>query len=178
MVCKCSARMSTGGKVSRHQLAPRGARSSTPLFTITLRVPCTFAAIERDPSSGSDVDSNNSGHGSNRDNGGPTQQPYPGTEQMTVAATKNFVSPLAMNRTKDVLLDLSFNHERLLEGNQSVHNLLSKSEAIVRAYQRRDVVGTSELYTSGAHTRSATSSRRQGLVNQQLNGGDDADYRA
>jgi hypothetical protein len=49
-----------GGKVPHHQLAPRGARSSTSPFTITLRVPCTFAAPEGDPSSGSDGDSNNS----------------------------------------------------------------------------------------------------------------------
>jgi hypothetical protein len=131
-------------------------------------VPCTFAAPGVDPSSGSDVESNNSGHGSNGHNGGsegPAPQPGPGTEQMTVAATENFVSPLAMNRTKDALLDLSFNHERLLEGNQSVRNLLSKSEALAWAYQRRDTAGTSELYTSGAHTWSATSSQRQVLVN-------------
>jgi hypothetical protein len=33
---------------------------------------------------------------------------------MTVAAIEAFVLPLAMNRTKDALLDLSLNHERLL----------------------------------------------------------------
>jgi hypothetical protein len=178
MVCMRSARMRTGGKVPRHQLAPRGARCSTPPLTITLRVPCTFAALGGDPSSGSDVDSNNSGYGSNGDNGGsggPAPQPGPGTEQMTVTAIENFVLPLVMNWIKDALLDLSFNHERLPEGNQSVRNLLSKSEALIQAYQRRDAKGTSELYTFGAHTWSATSSRHQGSVNQQLNGGDDAD---
>jgi hypothetical protein len=41
------------------------------------------------------------------------------------------VSPLAMNRTKDALLDLSLNHERLLEENQRVLNLLSKSDALI-----------------------------------------------
>jgi hypothetical protein len=37
-----------------------------------------------------------------------------GTEQMTVDAMEVFVSPLAMNLTKDALLDLSLNHDRLL----------------------------------------------------------------
>jgi hypothetical protein len=97
---------------------------------------------------------------------------------MIVAATEAFVSPLAMNQIKDAMLDLSLNHERLLEENHRVHNLLSKSEALVQAYQRRDAAGTSELYTSSTRTWSATSSRRRGLVNQQLNGGDDADSRA
>jgi hypothetical protein len=160
--------MSMGGKVPCHELAPRGAHSSTLPLTITLRVPCTFAAQGGDPSSSTDVDSNNSGHGSNGDNGGsegPAPQPGPGTEQMIVAATENFMSPLAMNRTKDALLDLSINHEWLLELNQSVCNLLSKSEALVRAYQRRDAAGTSELYTSGDRTWRATLSHRQGSVN-------------
>jgi hypothetical protein len=62
------------------------------------------------------------------------------------------VSSLAMNQTKDALLDLSLNHERLPKESQRVHNLLSKSEAHVRAYQRRDAAGTSELYTSGDRT--------------------------
>jgi hypothetical protein len=78
---------------------------------------------------------------------------------MTIAAIEAFVSPLAMNWNKDVLLDLSLNHERLLEENQRVRNLLSEGEALVRAYQRKDVVGTNELYTSSAGTWSATSSR-------------------
>jgi hypothetical protein len=106
--------MNTRGKVPRHQLAPQGACCSTPPLTITMRVPCTFAAPGGDPSNSSDVDSNNSGHGSNRDNGGsggPAPQLGQGTEQMTVAATENFVSPLAMNQTKDALQDLSCNHE-------------------------------------------------------------------
>jgi hypothetical protein len=147
--------MSTGGKVPCHQLAPRGARCSNPPLTITLRVTCTFAAPGGDPSSGSNNDSNNSGHESNKDNGGfggPAPQPGPGTEQMSVAATDAFVSPLAMNQTKDALLDLSFNHERLLEENRRVHNLLSKSEALVRAYQRMDATGTSKPFTSAALT--------------------------
>jgi hypothetical protein len=70
MICKRNARMSTGGKVPRYQLAPRGARCSTPPLTITMRVSCTFAAPGGDPSSGFDGDSNNSGHKSNGDNGG------------------------------------------------------------------------------------------------------------
>jgi hypothetical protein len=80
MLCKRSARMSIGSKVPRHQLAPRGAHCSTPPLTITLRVPCTFAALGGDPSSGSDGDSNNSGHESNSDkrgSGGPTPEPDP-----------------------------------------------------------------------------------------------------
>jgi hypothetical protein len=60
---------------------------------------------------------------------------------MIVAATEAFVSPLAMNQTKDAMLDLSLNHERLLEENHRVRNLLSKSEALVQAYQRRDAAG-------------------------------------
>jgi hypothetical protein len=43
---------------------------------------------------------------------------------------------------------------------------------------RKDVAGTSELYTTSALTWSATCSRHRGLVNQQLNGGDVADSRA
>jgi hypothetical protein len=71
MVCKCTARMSTGGEAPHHQLAPRGALCNTSPLTITLRVLCIFAAPGGDPSSGSDGDSNNSnnsGHGSNGDN--------------------------------------------------------------------------------------------------------------
>jgi hypothetical protein len=44
---------------------------------------------------------------------------------------------------------LCWNHERLLEESQRVHNLLSKSEALIQEYQRRDAAGTSKLYTSG-----------------------------
>jgi hypothetical protein len=98
--------------------------------------------------------------------------------QMTVAAMEAFVSPIALNWTKDAMLDLSLNHERLFEENQRVRNLLSKSEALIRVYQRRDAVGTSDLCTSGARTWSATSSSRRGSVNQNLNGGDDADSQA
>jgi hypothetical protein len=71
---------------------------------------------------------------------------------MTVAATAVVVSPIAMNRTKDALLDLSLNHERLLNENQRVRILLSKSEALIWAYQQRDAAGTSELYTFGTRT--------------------------
>jgi hypothetical protein len=165
-----------GGKVPCHQLAPRSAYCSTSPLTITLRVPCTSIAPGGDPSSSSDGDSNNSGHGSNGDNGGPggpAPQPGPTTKQMTAAATEAFVSPLEMNQTKDALLDLSLNHERLLEENQRVCNLLSKNEALIWAY--RDSVGTRELYTSGTRTWSATSYCHRGSVNQQLNGGNDAD---
>jgi hypothetical protein len=147
--------MGMGGKIPCHQLAPQGACCSTPRLTITLRVPCTSAAPGGDPNSSSDGDSNNSGHKSNGDNGGsggPAPQPGPATKQMTAAATEAFVSPLETNLTKDALLDLSLNHERLLEENQRVCNLLSKSEALVWAYQRRDAVGTRELYTSGTCT--------------------------
>jgi hypothetical protein len=71
---------------------------------------------------------------------------------MIVAATEAFVSPLAMNQIKDAMLDLSLNHERLLEENHRVRNLLSKSEALVQAYQWRYAAGTSELYTSSTCT--------------------------
>jgi hypothetical protein len=39
---------------------------------------------------------------------------------MTVVVTEAVVSPIAMNQTKDALLDLSLNHERLLDENQRV----------------------------------------------------------
>jgi hypothetical protein len=68
---------------------------------------------------------------------------------MTAAATQVVVSPIEMNQTKGALLDLSLNHERLLDENHRVHNLLSESEALIWAYQRRDVAGTSEL--NGVH---------------------------
>jgi hypothetical protein len=84
---------------------------------------------------------------------------------MTVAAIEAFISLLAMNRTKDALLDLSLNHERLLEENQRVCKLLSKSEALVRVYQQGDAAETIKLYTSGDRTWSATSSRHRGSVN-------------
>jgi hypothetical protein len=84
---------------------------------------------------------------------------------MIIAAPEAFVSPLAMGQTKDDLLNLSLNHKRLLEENQRVCNLLSKSEAFVRAYQWRDDAGTNELYTSGARTCSATSSHHRRSVN-------------
>jgi hypothetical protein len=137
-------------------------------FCCPRRVPCTFAALGGDPSHGSDDGSNNLGHGSNGDDGGsrgPTPQPGLGIEQMTVAAIEAFISLLAMNRTKDALLDLSLNHERLLEENQRVCKLLSKSEALVRVYQQGDAAETIKLYTSGDRTWSATSSHHRGSVN-------------
>jgi hypothetical protein len=60
----------------------------------------------------------------------------PGIEQMTVVMMEAFVSPIAMNRTKDALLDHSLNHERLLEENQRVCNLLSKSECDIPPLSR------------------------------------------
>jgi hypothetical protein len=112
MVFKRTARMSTGGKVPRHQLAPQGARCSTPTLTITLTVPCTSATLRQDPSSGSDGDSdisNNMGSGSdegnNHDSGsnnssndlhrGPGGTPH--TQQMTIATTKAVVQPIVAN---------------------------------------------------------------------------------
>ena len=88
-----------------------------------------------------------------------------------------FVSPFELNKTKDALLDLSLNHERLLEDHQRVLNQLARSEGLVRAYCCRKAAGTSELHSSGARTWSATSSRRRGSVNQQLEGDNDADPR-
>jgi hypothetical protein len=41
--------MSTGGEAPHHQLAPRGALCNTSPLTITLRVPCIFAAPEETP---------------------------------------------------------------------------------------------------------------------------------
>jgi hypothetical protein len=54
---------------------------------------------------------------------------------MTVVVTEAFVLPLVMNQTKDAPLDHSLNHERLLEENQRVCIPLSKSEALIWAYQ-------------------------------------------
>jgi hypothetical protein len=130
MVFKRTARMSAGGKVPCHQLAPRGACCSTPTLTITLTVPCTSAAQREDPSSGSDGDSdisNNLGSGinggNNHDGGsnnssndlhrGPRGTPH--TQPMTVATTEVVIQPIVVNQTKDAPLDISLNHERLLE---------------------------------------------------------------
>jgi hypothetical protein len=111
-----------GGKVPRHQLAPRGAHYSTPPLTITLRVPCSFAVPVGDPSSSSGDDSNNSGHGSNGDNegsGGLAPQHGMGTEQMTVAATEAFVSPDGLiGQKKQEIYDLT-------QGNMSVAEYLN-----------------------------------------------------
>jgi len=50
---------------------------------------------------------------------------------MTVATTEAFVSPFQMNKTKDALLDLSLDHEKLLEEHQRVLNQLARSESVV-----------------------------------------------
>jgi hypothetical protein len=149
MVFKRTARMSMGGKAPHHQLAPQGARCSTSTLTITLTVPCTSAAPRGDPSSGSDGDfdiSNNLGSGSNGGNnhdGGSNNssndlQRGPGgtprTQQMTVATTEAVVQPIVVNRTKDAPLDISLNHERLLEESPMVDDLLASSEDFVQAY--------------------------------------------
>jgi hypothetical protein len=141
--------MSTGGKVPHHQHAPRGARCSTPTLTVTLTVPCTSAAPRGDPSSGSDGDSdisNNLGSRSNRgnyDNGGSNNSSNdlhrgprgtPHTQQMTIATTEVVVQPIVVNGTKDAPLDISLNHERLLEETLRVDDLLASSEDFVWAY--------------------------------------------
>ena len=100
------------------------------------------------------------------------------TNQMTVATTEAFVSLFQINKTKDALLDLSLDHEKLLEDHQRVLNQLARSESLVRAYRHWEAAGTSELHSSGARTWSATSSRRRGSVNQQLEGDNDADSQA
>jgi hypothetical protein len=182
MVFMRTARMSTGGKVPRHHLAPRGARCSTLILTITLTVPCTSAAPRGDPSSGSDGDSdisNNLGSGSNRGNNhygdsnnsnndlhrGPGGTPH--TQQMTVATTEAVVQPIVANQTKDAPLDISLNHERILEETPMVDDLLASSEDFVQEYPRKEAAGTSKLY-----------SRCGGSVNQQLDRSDDADSQA
>jgi hypothetical protein len=96
MVCKRTTRMSTGGKALHHPLALRGAHCSTPPLTITLRVPCTFAApggartiaLMATPTRDTEVIDNNSNGNSNNSgnnsNGGPERprgpvpQPGPG----------------------------------------------------------------------------------------------------
>jgi hypothetical protein len=182
MVFKHTARMSTGGKVLRHWLAPRGARRITPTLTITLTVPCTSAALRRDPSSGSGGDSdisNNLGSGSNggknhvggSNNSSNDLHRGPGgtpcTQQMIVATTEAVSQPIVVNRTKDAPLDISLNHERLLEETPKVDDQLASSEDFIQAYLQKEAAGTSKLY-----------SRCGGIVNQQLDGSDDADSQA
>jgi hypothetical protein len=86
---------------------------------------------------------------------------------MTVATTKAVVQPIVVNRTKDAPLDISLNHERLLEETSRVHDLLASSEDFVQACPRKEAAGTSKLY-----------SRCGGFVNQRLDGSDDADSQA
>jgi hypothetical protein len=139
MAFKHTARMSTGGKVPRHQLDPRGAHCSTPALTITLTVPCTSVAPRGDPSSGSDGDSdisNNLGSGSNGGNnhdGGSNNSSNdlhrgpggtPRAQQMTFATTEAVVQHVVAKWTKDAPLDISLNHERLLEETPRVDDLL------------------------------------------------------
>jgi hypothetical protein len=111
-------------------------------------VPCTSATPRGDPNSSSDGDSdisNNLGsrsNGGNNHNGGSNISSNdlhrglggtPHTQQMTVATTKAVVQPIVVNRTKDAPLDISLNHERLLEETSRVHDLL----AVVRISSRR-----------------------------------------
>jgi hypothetical protein len=162
MVFKHTARMSMGGKVLRHQLAPWGACCSTLTLTITLTVPCTSAAPRGDPSSGSDGVSdvsNNLGSGSNGGNNhdggsnnssndlhrGPGGTPH--TQQMTVATTEAIVQPIVANWTKNAPLDISLNHERLLEETPREDDLLASSEDFVRAYPWKEAAGISKLYS-------------------------------
>jgi hypothetical protein len=63
-----------------------------------------------------------------------------GTKQMTIAAIEVFMSPLPMNQTKDALLDLSMNHERLLEENQRVHNLLCLKVRLSSGHTSREML--------------------------------------
>jgi hypothetical protein len=83
---------------------------------------------------------------------------------MTVATIEVVVQPIVANRTKDALLDISLNHERLLEETPRVDDLLASSEDFIQAYPWKDAAGTSKLY-----------SHCGGSVNQQLDGSDDAD---
>jgi hypothetical protein len=154
--------MSTGGKVPRHQLAPRGACCSIPTLTITLTVPCTSAAARGDPSSGSDGDSDISNNLGSRSNGGNNHDGGSnnssndlhrgprGThriQQMTVATAEAAVEPIVVNQTKDAPLDISLNHERLLEETPRVDDLLASSEDFVQAYPWKEAAGTSKLYS-------------------------------
>jgi hypothetical protein len=116
-----------------------------------------------DPSSVSDGDSdisNNLGSGSNGGNNheggsnnssndlhrGPGGTPH--TQQMTVATSEVVVQTIVANRTKDALLDISLNHERLLEETRRVDDLLASSEDFIQAYPQKEAVGTSKLYSS------------------------------
>jgi hypothetical protein len=182
MVFKRTARMSMGGKVLCHQLAPHGARCSTLTLTITLTVPCTSTAPRGDPNSGSDGDSDISNilgsesNGGNNHDGGSNNSSKdlhrapggtPHTQQMTVATTEVVVQPIVVNCTKDAPLDIRLNHERLLEETPRVDDLLASSEDFVRVYLRKEAAGTIKLY-----------SRCGGSINQQLDRGDDADSQA
>jgi hypothetical protein len=86
---------------------------------------------------------------------------------MTIATTEVVVQPIVVNGTKDAPLDISLNHERLLEETLRVDDLLASSEDFVWAYLWKEAAGTSKLY-----------SRCGGPVNQQLNRSDDADSQA
>jgi hypothetical protein len=64
---------------------------------------------------------------------------------MTVATTDAVVQPIAANQTKDALLDISLNHERLLKETPRVDDLLASSEDFVQAYPQKEAAGTSKL---------------------------------
>jgi hypothetical protein len=154
----------------------------TPTLTITLTVPCTSAALRGDPSSGYDGDSDISNNLGSRSNGGNNHDGgsnnssndlhrgpggTPRTQQMTVATTEVVVQPIVANQTKDALLDIRLNHERVLEETPRVDDLLASSEDFVQAYPWKEAAGTSKLY-----------SHCGGSVNQQLDRSDDADSQA
>jgi hypothetical protein len=85
---------------------------------------------------------------------------------MTVATTEVVVHHIFARWTNDAPLDISLNHERLLEETPRVDDLLASSEDFVRAYPRKEAAGTSKFTLCG------------GFVNQQLDGSDDADSQA
>jgi hypothetical protein len=78
---------------------------------------------------------------------------------MAIATIEAVVHPIVANQTKDAPLDISLNHERLLEETPRVDDWLATSE--------EEVAGTSMLY-----------SRCGGSINQQLDGSDDANSQA
>jgi hypothetical protein len=67
---------------------------------------------------------------------------------MTIATSEVVVQPIVANQTKDALLDISLNHERLLEETRRVDDLLASSEDFIQAYPQKEAAGTSKLYSS------------------------------
>jgi hypothetical protein len=116
-----------------------------------------------DPSSVSDGDSDISNNLGSRSNGGNNHEGgsnnssndlhrgpggSPHTQQMTIATSEVVVQPIVANQTKDALLDISLNHERLLEETRRVDDLLASSEDFIQAYPQKEAAGTSKLYSS------------------------------